>query len=104
MNLLKLAKQYSSSSDDLVPNPNTNEIPLISIETPDTLSPDDGDLAQTASEPQIQVDEADPTKEDNPALRHSITAPARLGTPSTDVEGASALETQGENMSPREKG
>jgi len=61
-------------------------------------------LTQTASEPQIQVDETDLTNEDTPALRPSITAPARVDTPSADIEAASALETWGGNVSPKEKG
>lgn len=104
IHLLKLAKAYSSSSDSLAPSQNnTNDVavPLINIDTPDTLSPDE-ELTQTASEPQIQFDEADFFGEERQRLRHSISAPARVETPSTDTDAA--LERQRGNVSPTDKG
>jgi hypothetical protein len=101
--LLKLANVYSSSSDDLLPSPNRRDTPIteVTIDTPDTLSPDETELIQTTSEPKIHFDEADLTVGDRPALRHSITAPGRVDSPATDVE--TALEKQ-KNISPTDKG
>lgn len=73
---------------------------MTNFDTPDTLSPDDAELAPIVKKPQIQID----TGEEKPAPRHSISAPERVDTPSTDAEAAAPLEGQGEKVSPAEKG
>ena len=99
--LLKLAKQYSSSSDSLVPTPNNpsdTPIPGISVDTPDSLSPDNGST-QTPRE-QV-IGELDPTKEENPKSQDSVV-PELVDTLLADVN--EALERERENVSPTDKG
>lgn len=103
INLLKQANEYISSSDSLVASPDAigPGSLLIGLDTPDSLSADDGELTHTVSDPQIRINE---TGEERPALRHSITAPGRVDMPSTDAEAAAALEGPGEKVSHAEKG
>jgi hypothetical protein len=99
--LLKLAKQYSSSSDSLVPTPNNpsdTPNPGITIDTPDSLSPDES--MQTPREQEI--DEPEVTKEENAKLQDSVARPELVDTPLADVE--KAFERERENVSPTDKG
>lgn len=106
VNLLKQANEYVSSSDSLVASPDAIDsgFPLIGLDTPDSLSADEGELTHTVSDPQIRIDESHFTGEERPSLRHSITAPGRVDTPSTDAEAAAALEGPREKVSHTEKG
>lgn len=103
INLLKQANEYISSSDSLVVSPDAIDSGslLTGLDTPDSLSADDGELTHTVSDPQIRINE---TGEERPALRHSVTAPGRVDMSSTDAEAVAALEGPGEKVSHTEKG
>ena len=104
--LLKLAKAYSSSdTDSLIPSPITTEtvIPEINFDTPGTLTPDDDPLTTTKSDSQILFDEPDLSGDDRPALRHAATAPGRVDIHANDTDRVS-LERERENVSPTDKG
>jgi hypothetical protein len=103
INLLKLAKAYSSSSDSLIPSPMAHDaiIPEISLDTPGSSSPDE-DVSQVHNEPQIASEGVEVSGDSRPALHHATTAPASLNRPSTDTEAA--LEGQRDQTSPAGKG
>lgn len=77
----------------------TSVQPEISVDTPDTMSAE-GELAQTRSD--SVFDEHEGSEAERPALRHFVTAPGRIDSPSTDVD--IALQRETENVSPRDKG
>lgn len=103
INLLKLAKAYSSSSDSLVPSPIAHDaiIPEISLDTPGSMSPEE-EVLQVHGEPQIASERAEVSGDGRPVLHHATTAPASIDRLSTDTEAA--LEGQKDETSPAGKG
>src|SRR5436309_6485541 len=74
INLLKLAKVYSSSSDSLVPSPMAHDavIPEISLDTPRSMSPEE-EILQVHSEPQNASEKSEVSGDGRPALHHATT-------------------------------
>jgi hypothetical protein len=76
-------------------------IPEISLDTPGSMSPDEG-ILQVHSEPQNSSEKAEVSGDGRPALHHATTAPASLERRPTDTE--TALEGQRDETSPAGKG